>query len=254
MSEQDPRVRRGLRVDGATVRYEAGPGRGSRGGAEPALPAVDGVSFAVRPGEVVALTGPSGCGKSTLLRAIAGLEPLAGGSVHWDDEDLERVPPHRRGFGLMFQDGQLFAHRSVAENIAYGLRVQRAARGEREARVAELLALVELPDAGSRPVTALSGANGSAWRSLARSRRGRGCCCSTNRSRRSTGSCVSASHSTSPVCSGRRARPPSSSLTTSRRPRPSPIAPCGCAPGCSRERGEPGCAPARPPEREPRRG
>ncbi|CAG7599822.1 Spermidine/putrescine import ATP-binding protein PotA [Leucobacter soli] len=157
VSEQDPRVRRGLRVDGATVRYEAGPGRGSRGGAEPALPAVDGVSFAVRPGEVVALTGPSGCGKSTLLRAIAGLEPLAGGSVHWDDEDLERVPPHRRGFGLMFQDGQLFAHRSVAENIAYGLRVQRAARGEREARVAELLALVELPDAGSRPVTALSG-------------------------------------------------------------------------------------------------
>ena len=155
VSEQDPRVRRGLHVDGVTVQYEAG--RGSRGDADPAPPAVVDATFEVAPGEVVALTGPSGCGKSTLLRAIAGLEPLAAGTVSWDGRDLARTPPHRRGFGLVFQDGQLFAHRSVAENIAYGLRVQRMVKAERDARVAELLALIGLPDAGSRPVTALSG-------------------------------------------------------------------------------------------------
>lgn len=118
---------------------------------------VRGASFEVPRGDVVALLGPSGCGKSTLLRAIAGLEPLASGTVSWDDEDLARVPPHRREFGLVFQDGQLFSHRSVAENIAYGLRVQRMARAERETRVAELLELVGLPGYGARAVTELSG-------------------------------------------------------------------------------------------------
>ncbi|WP_369795292.1 ABC transporter ATP-binding protein [Leucobacter sp. G161] len=118
---------------------------------------VRGASFEVPRGDVVALLGPSGCGKSTLLRAIAGLEPLASGTVSWGGEDLARVPPHRREFGLVFQDGQLFSHRSVAENIAYGLRVQRMARAERETRVAELLELVGLPGYGARAVTELSG-------------------------------------------------------------------------------------------------
>lgn len=136
----------GLEVDRVTVRY---PG-------VPSL-AVDGASFEIAPREVVALIGPSGCGKSTLLRAVAGLEPLESGSVSWAGEDLATVPPHRRGFGLVFQDGQLFVHRSVAENVAYGLRVQRMPRAERETRVAELLALVGLPDAGARAVTQLSG-------------------------------------------------------------------------------------------------
>ncbi|WP_461637996.1 ABC transporter ATP-binding protein [Leucobacter sp. BZR 635] len=118
---------------------------------------VRGASFGVPRGDVVALLGPSGCGKSTLLRAIAGLEPLAGGSVSWDGLDLTRVPPHKREFGLVFQDGQLFSHRSVAENIAYGLRVQRRARAEREARVTELLDLVGLSGYEARAVTELSG-------------------------------------------------------------------------------------------------
>lgn len=136
----------GLRVKGATVRYTSdGPA------------AVRGVSFEVARGEVVALTGPSGCGKSTLLRAIAGLEPLAEGAVLWDGSDLAGVPPHRRGFGLMFQDGQLFAHMSVEKNVAYGLGGRSIQRAERDARVAELLELVGLPGYGSRAVTALSG-------------------------------------------------------------------------------------------------
>jgi thiamine transport system ATP-binding protein len=83
----------GLDVRDVTVRHA---------GVEP--PAVSQVSVRVNRGEVVALLGPSGCGKSTLLRAIAGLQPLEGGSVHWDGVDLARVPSHRRGFGLMFQD------------------------------------------------------------------------------------------------------------------------------------------------------
>src|SRR5690606_29278607 len=124
------------------------------GTAEPRA-AVGGVSFTVARGEVIALTGPSGSGKSTLLRAIAGLEPLAGGSVRWAGHDLAGVPPHRRGFVLMFQDGQLFAHMNVAANVGYGL--ARLPRAEREARVAELLDLVGLSGFGSRAVTELSG-------------------------------------------------------------------------------------------------
>ena len=65
---------------------------------------VDHVDLEVPDGEVLAVLGPSGCGKSTLLRAIAGLEPLASGTVRWDGADLVGVPTHRRGFVLMFQD------------------------------------------------------------------------------------------------------------------------------------------------------
>lgn len=141
----------GLAVAGITVSYPAGKRSKDR------HLAVRGVSFTLQRGEVLALTGPSGCGKSTLLRAIAGLEPLESGSVSWAGSDLAAVPPHRRNFGLMFQDGQLFAHMNVAQNIAYGLAARRVPRAERVARVAELLELVGLPGYGSRAVTELSG-------------------------------------------------------------------------------------------------
>lgn len=134
----------GLEVMGATVTFDAET-------------VVRDLSLSLAEGEVVAILGPSGCGKSTLLRAIAGLEPLAGGAVLWAGEDLARIAPHRRGFGLMFQDGQLFSHLSVAENVAYGLRVKGMGREDRAARVAEMLGLVGLVDAAERPVTELSG-------------------------------------------------------------------------------------------------
>jgi thiamine transport system ATP-binding protein len=108
-------------------------------------------------GEVLALLGPSGSGKSTLLRAITGLEPSARGAVSWDGEDLGPVPVHRRGFGLVFQDGQLFAHRDVAANIAFGLRMHGVPRAQWAPRVAELLELVGLAGFEKRRVTELSG-------------------------------------------------------------------------------------------------
>lgn len=140
----------GLRVEDATVRY---PGRTA------STLAVDDVTLGVEAGEVLALLGPSGCGKSSLLRAVAGLEPMAAGRVLWDGVDLTRVPVHRRGFGLMFQDGQLFPHRDVAGNVAYGLRGTSfgATRASRAERVAEMLDLVGLDGFGARSIATLSG-------------------------------------------------------------------------------------------------
>jgi thiamine transport system ATP-binding protein len=119
------------------------------------VPAVRGASIEVPDGQVLAVLGPSGCGKSTLLRAVAGLEPPAAGSVSWDGTDLDGTPTHKRGFALMFQDGQLFGHLTVARNIGYALRLRRE-RGIGD-RVGELLALVGLEGYADRLPATLSG-------------------------------------------------------------------------------------------------
>ncbi len=139
----------GLGVEGLRVVY---PGAGRR--SRPVV-AVDDVDLEVARGRVLALLGPSGCGKSSLLRAVVGLEPVDGGTITWDGADVVRVPVHRRGFGLMFQDGQLFPFRDVAGNVGYGLAGR--ARGERDDRVEEVLELVGLPGFGGRDVSTLSG-------------------------------------------------------------------------------------------------
>lgn len=118
------------------------------------VPAVVDVSLELPAGQVLAVLGPSGSGKSTLLRAVAGLEP-SGGAIAWAGEDLARVPTHKRGFALMFQDGQLFAHLTVARNVGYALRLRRAR--DVDARVRELLALVGLEGYGDRLPSTLSG-------------------------------------------------------------------------------------------------
>lgn len=133
-----------LCVDGLSVRFER-------------RPAVDNVSLRVAGDEIVAILGPSGCGKSSLLRAIAGLEPLAGGRVLFDDVDQAAVPVHRRGFGLMFQDGQLFEHLSVSKNVGYGPRRTGMSRSATAALVAELLTMVGLSGFGPRAPSTLSG-------------------------------------------------------------------------------------------------
>lgn len=119
--------------------------------------AIHGVSLALEAGEVLGILGPSGSGKSTLLRAIAGLETLDSGRVLWRGEDIARLAVHKRGFALMFQDGQLFAHRTVAANIGYPLAIARVGTTERAERVGELLELVGLQGYGGRRVTELSG-------------------------------------------------------------------------------------------------
>ncbi|MDH6700469.1 ABC transporter ATP-binding protein [Streptomyces griseoviridis] len=133
-----------LSLDDATVRF------GGRA-------VLDTVGLQVAEHETVCVLGPSGSGKSTLLRAVAGLQPLSGGRVFLDGRDQSGVPAHRRGVGLMFQDHQLFPQRDVGGNVAFGLRMRGAGKGEQERRVGELLDLVGLPGAARRAVAALSG-------------------------------------------------------------------------------------------------
>jgi thiamine transport system ATP-binding protein len=108
-------------------------------------------------GEILCLLGPSGCGKTTLLRVVAGLETPNSGRVLFNGKDLVHVPTHRRGFGFMFQDFALFPHRTVAENVAFGLKMAGMGKAEQQARVAEMLELVNLPGYGKRTIFELSG-------------------------------------------------------------------------------------------------
>lgn len=132
------------------------------------LRAVDDVSFSITPGSTVAVVGPSGSGKSSLLRAIAGLEPVAAGTVSLFGFDHTDAPPNERGLGLMFQDHVLFPHLDVAGNVAFGLKMQRMGETSIDARVEEVLETVGLAGFGGRSIETLSG--GEAQRvALARS-------------------------------------------------------------------------------------
>jgi ABC-type Fe3+/spermidine/putrescine transport system ATPase subunit len=115
--------------------------------------ALDHATLSVAADETLALLGPSGSGKSTLLRAVAGLEVLNSGQIAFDGVDLASVPTHLRRFGLMFQGYALFPHLTVAENVAFGLRMQ----GLDESKAAEGLALVGMEKLAARSVDRLSG-------------------------------------------------------------------------------------------------
>ena len=120
-------------------------------------PLLEGVRLHVAPGEIVALLGPSGSGKSSLLRVVAGLQDADSGYVRWAGADLARVPAHKRGFGLVFQDALLFPHLDVGGNVAYGLAASGLPRSQRQSRVEELLQLVDLGGYARRAVSTLSG-------------------------------------------------------------------------------------------------
>jgi putrescine transport system ATP-binding protein len=122
-----------------------------------AVTAVDNVSLSVEPGELFALLGPSGCGKTTLLRLIAGFEQPDGGRILIDGSDVTAMPPYRRPVNMMFQSYALFPHLDVAGNIAFGLKQEGMERTRRDARVAEMLALVQMSDYARRRPHELSG-------------------------------------------------------------------------------------------------
>src|SRR3954449_7640331 len=119
--------------------------------------AVDGVDLEIRRGEFFTLLGQSGSGKTTCLRMIAGFERPDEGRIELGGEDVSRLPPAERDVNTVFQDYALFPHMTVAENVAYGLRVKGVAKGERRTRAAEALEMVRLPDVGARKPAQLSG-------------------------------------------------------------------------------------------------
>ena len=119
-------------------------------GGDPVLREVD---FEVPEGGLLAVLGPSGCGKTTLLRVLAGFHPVSSGEVWLGGKQLTaEVPPEQRGIGIVPQEGALFPHLTVAGNVGFGLR-----RGDRAARVEELLELVGLAGFGARMPGELSG-------------------------------------------------------------------------------------------------
>ena len=119
--------------------------------------AVDDVSLEVNEGEFFALLGPSGCGKTTLLRLLAGFETPSAGRILIDGEDVGSTPPNRRPVNMVFQSYAVFPHMSVADNVGYGLRMDRVPEADLRRRVDEALALVQLEDLGGRRPHQVSG-------------------------------------------------------------------------------------------------
>lgn len=119
--------------------------------------AVDGVSFVVPQGQLVAILGPSGCGKSTLLRLIAGLEEPSAGRIEIDGRDVTKLSPSERQISMVFQSYALFPHLSVAENVIFGLKVRKVGRAERDARLKRVADLVGLTPYLDRKPAQLSG-------------------------------------------------------------------------------------------------
>jgi len=122
-----------------------------------AVLALDHVSLGILPGEFFALLGPSGSGKTTCLRLIAGFDHPDSGRVLLDGEEVTDVPPYDRNLNTVFQDYALFPHMTVAENVAYGLRVRGVAAAEQRRRAAGMLDLVRLGSYGDRRPAQLSG-------------------------------------------------------------------------------------------------
>jgi iron(III) transport system ATP-binding protein len=122
-----------------------------------AFVALKNVSLEIGGGEFVCFLGPSGCGKTTLLRAIAGLDIQSEGTIEQAGRDISGLPPSQRDFGIVFQSYALFPNLTVAQNVGYGLRSRRMKKAAIDQKVAELLALVGLPDQGSKYPSQISG-------------------------------------------------------------------------------------------------
>ncbi|NJL50536.1 MAG: ABC transporter ATP-binding protein [Blastochloris sp.] len=141
---RDPAAEPLIRFDAVTKRFGE-------------VAAVDGVSLDIHAREFFALLGPSGCGKTTLMRLLAGFEMPDAGRVILGGQDISAVPPHLRPVNMMFQSYALFPHMSVAANIAFGPKMEGWPRARIDARVAEMLKLVQLDGLGARKPHQLSG-------------------------------------------------------------------------------------------------
>ncbi|MEH1011757.1 ABC transporter ATP-binding protein [Micromonospora sp. CPCC 206060] len=119
--------------------------------------AVDDVDITIGAGEFFTLLGPSGCGKTTTLRMVAGFYFPTSGRIRFGSEDVTRRPPNKRDTGMVFQNYALFPHMSVAQNVAYGLKIRKVRRDESRRRVAEALEQVHLDGYGNRRIDELSG-------------------------------------------------------------------------------------------------
>ena len=116
-----------------------------------------GIDLGIEDGEYLSLLGPSGCGKSTLLKTIAGLIPVSGGTVSLGGEIINEVPAYKRGTVIVFQDMRLFPNMTVAENVAYPLRIKGMNKSERLRKAEEYLGYVRLDGLGDRKISRLSG-------------------------------------------------------------------------------------------------
>ncbi|MEM9146096.1 MAG: ABC transporter ATP-binding protein [Pseudomonadota bacterium] len=143
-----PTNRAAVEVVGVDKVFGAGPG---------AIKALDNVGFEIRDNEFFTLLGPSGCGKTTLLRMIAGFEQATGGDIFLYGQRIAELPPNKRPVNTVFQNYALFPHLTVAQNVAFGLRMLGRAKAEASARVAEMLALVQLSPMADRKPNQLSG-------------------------------------------------------------------------------------------------
>ena len=157
-----PRPRRGTRclIDAEIAQRDATTPTSSSTAsarASASFEALTGVALEVSRGELMVFLGPSGCGKTTLLRIIAGLETQDTGTIVQDGRDISRLPAIKRDYGIVFQSYALFPNLTIFDNVAYGLVNRRQGRGAIAARVAELLALVGLPDRGAKYPGQLSG-------------------------------------------------------------------------------------------------
>ena len=139
----------GLTIAGATKTFDTPEGG--------QVHALDDAALAIRDGELFVMLGPSGCGKTTLLRAIAGLETLDSGEIYLGRDRIDGTPAHSRPVNTVFQSYALFPHLTVAENIAFGLQMDRLPRAAIADRVAEMLALVRLDGLDQRRPNQLSG-------------------------------------------------------------------------------------------------
>ena len=133
-----------LEIENLSVAYDTGA-------------VLHGLSLQMEEGEFLSILGPSGCGKTTLMKAIAGIVPVRSGRILLDGQEITALPIHKRGTVVVFQDMRLFPHKTVAENVAFPLKMQGVSKGERLRRARELLQTVQMGGYENRRPSELSG-------------------------------------------------------------------------------------------------